>query len=212
MNLTNDTRFQQEMFEAVKDERKREIRKTLNQIHLKNTTKPRISIYSWKLQAVAAAVVILLVSGGLIGDFFTSTPIPQSLYSEYFNPENSLLSVRSLETVDSKLKEGMYYYEQGKYTEAISSFQMEPDNMLGMLYTGFSFMKLEKYEKAEVLFVEIIADNDNLLVDQAEWNLGLCYLINGQETEAVESFTNISSGNTVYAKDASKILQELKSE
>lgn len=212
MNLTDDTRFQQELFEAIKDEKKREIRKTLNQIHHKNTRKTRISIYSWKLQAVAAAAVILLVSGGLIGDFFTSTPIQQSLYSEYFTPDNSILSVRSFDAVDLKLKEGMKYYEQGNYTEAISSFQIEPENLLGRLYTGFSLMKLEKYEKAEAFFVAIIADKDNLLVDQAEWNLGLCYLINEQETEAVELFTKISAGNTVYRKDASKILQELKSE
>jgi len=212
MNLTDDTRFQQEMFEAIKDERKREIRKTLNLIHLKSTSKKLISIYSWKLQAVAAAVVILLVSGGLIGDFFTNTPIQQSLYTEYFNPDNSILSVRSVAVVDSKLKEGMNYYEQGKYTEAISIFQLEPDNLLGSLYTGFSFMKLKKYEKAAPFFIEIIADNDNLLVDQAEWNLGLCYLINEQETEAVELFTKVSIGNTVYRKSASIILQELKRE
>ena len=210
MNLTKDIGFQQEMFEAIKDDKKREIRKVLNQIHLKNESRKTINIYSWKLQAIAAAVVILFVSGGLIGDFYSNTPLNQSLYSNYFNPDNAVLSVRSLETVDSKLQEGMYYFGQGEYVTAISNFQSEADNMLGKLYTGFSYMKLEEYEKAEALFVAIIADEDNLFLDQAEWNLGLCYLVNTQEEEAEELFAKIADGNTVYAKNANKILEELK--
>ena len=209
-DLTNDARFQQEIFETIKDERKREIRKTLNQIHYKNTRKTRISIYSWKLQAVAAATVILLISGGLIGDSILNKPTNQSLYTEYFNPENSLLSVRSEEAIDSKLKEGMYYYEQGKYSKAIAAFELDPNDLLGKLYTGFSLMKLEKFEQAEFPFIEIVDNKDNLFVDQAEWNLGLCYLRSGKVLKAEQLFAKISTGNTVYNKNASSILQEIK--
>ena len=207
--LAKELHFQEEVFEAIRDERKREIRETLNQIHRKSTNKPRINIYSWKLQAVAAAVVVLLVSGGLIGNFFANKPINETLYSQYFNPESSLLSVRSQGTFNSKVKEGMYYYEQGKFTEAISVFHSEPNNLLGKLYTGFSFMKLEKFERAESPFIEIIDNKDNLFVDQAEWNLGLCYLKSGKTTKAQSLFARISAGNTVYNKNANKILNEL---
>ncbi len=207
--LANDLRFQEEIFEAIKDERKREIRKTLNQIHSKNTNKSRFNIYSWKRQAVAAAFVILLVSGGLIGDFFANKPINETLYTEYFSPENSLMSVRSGETPNTALEEGMYYYEQGKFTEAISVFQVEPDNLLGKLYMGFSYMKLEKFEKAEPPFIEIIDDKDNLFVDQAEWNLGLCYLRSGKTTKAEDLFVRISAGNTIYNKNADQILHKI---
>ncbi|RLD43937.1 MAG: hypothetical protein DRI89_03850 [Bacteroidetes bacterium] len=209
-DLTNDARFQQEMFEAIKDERKREIRKTLDQIHRKNSGNTRINIYSWKLQAVAAAVVILLISGGLIGDSLTNTPTNQALYTEYFSPENSLLSVRSQEFIDTKLKEGMRFYEQGKYSEAIISFQADPNNLAAKLYTGFSLMKLEKFEQAELPFMEIIENKDNLFIDQAEWNLGLCYLSGDKVSKAEQLFAKISTGNTVYNKDARNILQEMK--
>ncbi|MCF6342339.1 MAG: hypothetical protein L3J31_05990 [Bacteroidales bacterium] len=219
--LEADVRFQKEVFAAIQDERKREIRKTLEQIHLKETNKPRIihrkdtnirriNFHSWRLQVAAAAVAILLVSGGLIGSFLTNKPINNSLYTEYFSPEGSLLSVRSIETIDTKIKEGMYYYEQGQFTEAISIFQTDPDNLIGKLYTGFSFMKLGKYKQAEIQFVDILNDNDNLLVDQAEWNLGLCYLNTGETSKAEKVFSNISVGNTIYRKDASNILREMK--
>ncbi|MCF6170555.1 MAG: hypothetical protein L3J31_01135 [Bacteroidales bacterium] len=219
--LAEDVRFQKEVFEAIKDERKREISKTLNRIHLQETTKLRktqrkdtrvlrINFHSWRLQAAAAAIAILLVSGGLISNFLSNKPVKQSLYTEYFSPENSLLSVRSAESVDSHIKEGMHYYEQGKFTEAISIFEVEPDNLLGKLYAGFSFMKLEKYEQAEARFLDIINDNDNLLVDQAEWNLGLCYLANGKTREAGKVFAKIADGNTIYNKDANTILQKMK--
>ncbi len=206
--LADELHFQEEIFEAIKDERKRDIRETLNQIH-SDANKPRLNIYSWKLQAVAAAVVILLVSGGIIGDFYANKPINQELYSEYFSPENALLSVRSQETFNTKVKEGMYYYEQEKFTEAISFFLSEPDNLLGKLYTGFSLMKLEKFEQAESPFTEIIDNKDNLFVDQAEWNLGLCYLRSGKTTKAESLFARISDGNTIYNKDANQILREL---
>jgi len=201
--------FQQEIFEAIHDERKREIRNTLNQIHEEETMKTRTSIYSWKLRAVAAAVVVLLVSGGLIGDYFVNQSQSDLLYNQYFNPENSLLSVRSQNTFNSKVKEGMYFYEQGNFTEAITLFHAEPDNLLGKLYTGFSFMKLEKFERAERPFIEIIDNKDNLFVDQAEWNLGLCYLKSGKTVKAENLFTKISSGNTVYNKNANQILREI---
>lgn len=213
MGLAKDLQFQEEIFEAIRDERKREIRKTLNQIHRKNTQRKNLNIYSWKLQAVAAALVVLIVTGGLLGSFLTNnTTTNQSLYTEYFNPETSLLSVRSNESIDSNLKEGMFYFEQGKFEKAISIFQTEPNDLLGKLYTGFSYMKLEKYVKAESQFNDIIEDEDNLLVDQAEWNLGLCYLNSGQQMEAKEVFKKISTGNTIYNKDADLILSEMEEE
>ena len=219
--LAENVRFQEEIFEAIKDERKREIRKTLEHIQRKDTNKSRvihrkdanifrINFHSWRLQVAAAAVTILIVSGGLIGHFLTNKPVNQALYTEYFSPENSLLSVRSIETIDSKIKEGMYYYEQGQFTEAISIFQTDPDNLIGKLYTGFSFMKLEKYKQAEIQFIDIINDKDNLLIDQAEWNLGLCYLKTGETPKAEKVFSNISVGNTIYREDAIKILREME--
>jgi len=213
MKLANDLQFQQEVFEAIRDERKREIMNTLNQIHRKNTKRSSLTIYSWKLQAVAAAIVVLIVTGGLLGSFLTNnTTSNQTLYTEYFNPETSLLSVRSYEDIDSNLKEGMFYFEQGEFEKAISIFQIEPNDLLGKLYTGFSYMKLEKYAEAESHFKDIIEDKDNLLVDQAEWNLGLCYLINGQSMEAKKVFKKISIGNTVYNKEADIVLEKMEKE
>lgn len=213
MELAKDLEFQQEIFDAIRDERKREIRTTLNHIHRKNTQRTSLNIYSWKLQAVAAALVVLIVTGGLLGSFLTNnTTTNQSLYTEYFNPETSLLSVRSYENIDSNLKEGMFYFEQGKFEKAISIFQIEPNDLLGKLYTGFSYMKLEEYPKAESQFKDIIKDQDNLFIDQAEWNLGLCYLNSGQLQEAKKIFERIAVGNTVYNKDADHILNEMTEE
>ncbi len=212
-DLANNVQLQQEIFEAIRDERKREIRKTLNQIHREETGR-RFSIHlpSWRVQAAAAAIVIFLVSGGLLGHFMSSSNSPDALYSTYFNPENSLLSVRSGESLNSSLREGMYYYEQGRYEDAIKVFEAEPGNLIGTLYTGFSLMSLEKYEQAEAKFVEIINDKDNLLIDQAEWNLGLCYLKSGELLKADDVFRKISADNTIYSKDAKTILQQMKEE
>jgi hypothetical protein len=70
-------------------------------------------------------------------------------------------------------------------------------------------MKLEKFELAETPFIEIIDNKDNLFVDQAEWNLGLCYLRSGKAMKAENLFVRISRGNTVYKKNANQILRKL---
>jgi len=99
-------------------------------------------------------------------------------------------------------------YVQEDFEQAIITFSKEPENIIGILYTGFSYMKTNEYAKAEAQFLSIIQMNDNLFVDQAEWNLGLCYLVSGKEIEATKIFSKIAEGTTVYNSKASKLLLE----
>ena len=204
-NLEMEVEFQKEVFAAIRDERN-----TLNGIRRRESKRLTISFNSWKVQAIAAAItVFILIGGGITLDLINSTPSSQTLYSEYFNPESALLTVRSNGNDYSAVEMGMLFYVQERYETAIETFNSVPDNLTGKLYTGFSYMKLEKYDKAEVQFNEIIQNNDNLFVDQAEWNLGLCYLVSGKENQAKELIAKIAQGNTVYKDKAHKLLVEM---
>ena len=209
-NLQETIRFQSEVIDSLKDTGKIRLRQTLNDVHNDSTKNSRFTIYSWKIQTIAATLLITILLGGtLVINNITQVPINQQLYEDYFSPESALLTVRSDKTSVTPITIGMNYYVQENYTEAITSFKKDASDMLGRLYTGFSYMHLEQYKLAELEFKFILTDNDNLFLDQAEWNLGLCYLVSGKIDSASRTFASISEGNTVYNKRALQLLNKM---
>lgn len=210
--LDRELRFQEELMEAIRDEKKMYLRKTLNNIHkksIKTFTLPAVAL-SWKVQSIAATLlVVLMIGGGILLNNVFESPTNHELYETYFNPESSLLNVRSASSNYTSVELGMKYFEQENYNKAIEVFQLDADNLMGKLYTAYSLMHLEEFEQAEMEFDAILLDNDNLFIDQAEWNLGLCYMVSGNAEKADELFSKIASGNTVYNKRALELLTEL---
>ncbi len=208
--FAEELKIQIEILEAIKDTGKRKLRHTLNEVHQSRTKIWMLPIFNTKIRSIAAILIVALVAGGfLVTDYLTNGVSDKSLYSQYFNPEEALLAVRSIDGSATPVEDGMKCYQEKSYNEAIESFLDEPDNLLGKLYSGFSLMQLERYEEAEGFFKEVIKDNDNLLIDQAEWNLGLCYMISGKTDDAKEIFMKISTGNTVYNIKALELLTKM---
>lgn len=208
--LASELKLQQEIHESINDTKKIELRKTLNQVHQSRTRVWMLPLFTTQIRSIAAAIIVVLVAGGfLVTNILTNGVSDKSLYNQYFNPEEALLAVRSYESSATSIEVGMKYYQEENYREAIAYFRNEPNNLLGKLYSGFSLMELEQYEEAEEYFIEIIAHNNNLLIDQAEWNLGLCHLISGNKETAKEILTDISNGNTVYNLKALELLTKM---
>lgn len=208
--LAEEFKLQFEIFEAIKDTGKIKLRHTLNEVHQSRTKIWMLPVFNTKIRSIAAILIVALVAGGfLVTNYLTNGVSDKALYSQYFNPEEALLAVRSIDGSEAPIEAGMKYYQEKNYNEAIESFLDEPGNLLGKLYSGFSLMQLERYDEAEGLFNDVINDNDNLLIDQAEWNLGLCYMISGKTDAAKELFTKISTGNTVYNIKALELLTKM---
>ena len=209
-DFANEVKFQEDIMASIRDVGKRRLRQTLNDIHEEESNKFKLRIYSWKIQTIAATLLItILLGSGIVINDLSKTPSQQVLFEEYFSPESALLSVRSDRSNLSTVDMGMNFYVQEDYEKAIESFQLDVTNMLSRLYTGFSLMHLGKYGQAEIEFEFIITDNNNLFIDQAEWNLGLCYLVSSKTDKASNIFTSISKGNTVYNKKALQLLTEM---
>ena len=94
-------------------------------------------------------------------------------------------------------------------SEAIMIFNENSENMAANLYAGFSFMKLSDFKNAEYKFEEIIKDNNNLFIDQAEFNLALCYLATNKIEKASIHFQLIIDNNTAYSEKAQEILNDI---
>ena len=208
--LAEELKLQIEILAAIKDSGKIKLRHTLNAVHQSRTKIWMLPVFNTKIRSIAAVLLVALVAGGfLVTNYLTNGVSDKSLYSQYFNPEEALLAVRSIDGSAAPIEEGMKFYQEKNYNAAIESFLDEPGNLLGKLYSGFSLMQLERYDEAEDFFNEVIKDNDNLLIDQAEWNLGLCYMISGKTDAAKEIFIKLSTGNTVYNIKALELLTKM---
>jgi len=103
----------------------------------------------------------------------------------------------------------MQYFEQKNYDKALNAFKLDTDNVVVKLYSGFSYMELQQYDQAINEFEDIIDHNDNLFIDQAEWNLGLCYIITNNTDQAIEILTKITNSNTIYNIRAQQLLEDM---
>lgn len=209
--LRKEIVLHQEIYEAIRDETKWEIRNTIEQIKEHATKSRRLTIYSWKTQVVAATIVLFIMVGSLFtSDFFDNASPNKSMYDTYFSTENTILTVRSHGMVNLQfIDEGLEYFNDGDFENAIHTLNQDPSNMLAKLYVGFSYMKLEEFGKAEDEFRLIIDDDNNLFVDQAEWNLGLCYMVSNQTDLATTVFQKIAGGNTSYKEQANELLLKI---
>lgn len=213
-NLAREVKLRKEIYNAISNEQKMDLLKTLRNIRTSRTKHVfNINIYSRQVQAFAASIIILLAVGaGLLSNYIGNTHESNyDIYNSYFIDEGSLISNRSdVSTNNSLVETGIILYENKKYNEAISMFDSNPENVLARLYSGLAYMKLEEFNQAEKQFKYIINHHDNILIDQAEWNLGLSYLANNKIKQASNIFAKIASENGAYNKQADDIINELE--
>jgi len=210
--LAQELKLQQELKEMLVDTDKMQLRNTINKIYTQNASTGVFS-QKWKLQAIAAAVIIMMLIGGglLFNHMQSSGSSNMALYEEYFNVDKELFTVRAGNTNKSNaLTEGLKAYNNNDFSTALTLFNKNSDNMAVKLYAGFSYMELAKFDKAEIMFNEIITNNNNLFIDQAEFNLALCYVATDNLADAKVLLTTIINGKTAYSSKAQELLRELK--
>ncbi len=213
-SLAHEVKLRREIYGTIGNDKKMELLETLNSIKTRTHTRRfKINIHSRQIQAFAASVIVLMIIGaGLISNYTGNNGnVNYNVYTEYFIDEGSLLTTRSdANSSNSVVESGVLLYDKNEFSEAISLFKSTPENVIARLYCGFSYMKLEEFDMAEKQFEYIINHNDNIFIDQAEWNLGLSYLANNKTEQADVIFTKIASENGAYGKQAANIRKELE--
>lgn len=220
INLEKDEEFAREVelykeiYSAISNEKKMELMKTLASLKTnKQKRQFKINIYSRQVQALAASIIVLMMIGaGLLTNYVGNNDVSNyNVYTEYFIDEGSLLTTRSnAETSNAIVKSGIKLYNNGKYQQAISLFDSNPENVIARLYSGFSYMNLKEFDMAENQFKYILDQGDNIFIDQAEWNLGLSYLADEKTEQASTIFAKIASEDGAYSQQATNIIMKLK--
>ncbi len=213
-DLAREVKLRREIYNTISNKKKMQLMITLKNMKAKKQKHIfSINIYSRQVQAIAASIIILMIVGASLltnqlGNNYNSN---YNIYSEYFIDEGSLISTRSDKTSDnSSVETGIRMYDNEQYTKAISLLNSNPENVTARLYSGLSYMKLEMYDNAETQFIYILNHNDNIFIDQAEWNLGLSYLANNKSEQATEVFAKIASDDGAYSARADEIIKKLE--
>ncbi|MFZ5940925.1 MAG: tetratricopeptide repeat protein [Bacteroidota bacterium] len=217
-DLQADLFLFQEVDEAVSDTEVLDFRAQLKDLrkdaHNEELNHKRVIRFNrpWQYAASAAVALILAIGLATILDRPLSS---KDLFRKYYKPyEVALINRSSNGDLDLVLRRALQYYQEENYGEAVSYFEEVLKSGNGTpatdLYTGISYMEIEKYLEAGKSFNKVIAQNDNLYMEQAEWYLGFCFLATNETDRARRQFARIASSNSYYREDAEKILKKLR--
>lgn len=204
--------FRLELNQAIQEKDVMTLRENLSQIykamHTVNSGNV-IKLFSKNWHLVAASISILIV----VGSFLLTNlnhPSADDLFDTYYNSESAISATRSGNSnFQENLKVALQKYDQNEFDAAITLLEDINDNLVADFYLGMAYVEIESYDKASESFTRILDEESNLFEEQAEWYNALCILKLGKKDEAKDIFSEITEGNSLYKKDAVKILKAL---
>lgn len=172
-----------------------------------------------ELRSIANAVYIYnLKVANYFNLYFESTGI-KTINVNHHTPSfkenknlNNLLDneINTSITLDKMLKNGLFYFSEENYTNAINEFQKllahSSDDINALFYTAMAYNKSGNYQKATVHFNSVLKHTDKTFYDEAKWYLAKTYILMQKTDVAKKLFIEIEAENGFYAKDAKKEL------
>lgn len=166
-----------------------------------------------KKVVVAASFIFLLGIGGMSLYLNNQAGNNQQIFEKYYQPYEVTINIRSADTeLNSILTRAMQQYKQHNYHEALTLFKTvlnKKDDMAASLYSGISYMEVEKYKKANQSFKTVIDNEKNLFVEQAKWYMSMCYIKMKENEKASALLKELEEESSFYRRDARKILKKL---
>lgn len=176
----------------------------------RNSVSPK-SRSTFKYAAVLSALILVVGSIFIFKDnSMTSTEIIEKYYRPYEAPA---VTRSAIQAPYDDYNTALEYYKIGDFKQAAVYFskviEQEPENMGSVLLNGISNYEIKNYPEAEGSFEKVIFDGNNYFVDHAQWYLGLCLIQTGELEKAKEQFFTVSKANTIYSRNAKRILKAL---
>lgn len=193
--------------EAFEEEMEQE--ETIATINRKIVLPKIMKFHKW---LAAASILLLLASASSVYFLLNRDTVENRLYAKYYEP----YSKTEMHFFNSSiLDEAKEQYKNKNYNLALMLLETLPDAMTieneKILFSGLTFMELERYDKAIEEFKNLQSLNGNetsMII--ADWYIGLCYLKTGEKAEAIKYFEKNVTNNGYNNKQAKKILKKLK--
>lgn len=163
----------------------------------------------------AAAVALVAIISTAFYIVMRPGSSPDELYSANYSRYESPGAVRSAVSPDNSLMENaIASYSAREYEKAIMYLEQVintgQEDMESVFMHGMANMEVKNYPVASGSFTRVIEHNDNLYLEDAEWYLGLCYMMTGNKEKAIRQFTDIASSGSRYGKQAARLARRIK--
>ena len=153
-----------------------------------NVKKTRLHLYFYK---IAAALVVSISIGFIVYQILNSKPAMEA----YIINDSGFKVWMSAPSLSVDLINGMSYYKNKKYDEALPYFSKLPINDTALYYSGICAMHLSKLNNAELFFKQIpIA---SIYKNKSLYYMSLCYLFNGKEQDGLKLLQSTSFTDSV---------------
>jgi tetratricopeptide (TPR) repeat protein len=217
--LVADVSFHREVNRAILETDVMALRASLKDISVTQQNQPdeKLGVTSPRRKSLiwyAAASVILLmfvVTSLLRNKTYTN----QQLYTYYYQPYKGIDNVsRSAVDAYSGLSSALREIDHGNFKAALKSLDntsvAERDGFSTFFYSGVAYQELGEYKRAINSFSEVVKHGDNLLVEQSEWYIGLCYLRIDEREKALAQFKAIVARKGFYREQSRNLMNQME--
>jgi len=201
---------------AIKEDDIIQLRNKLNEIYSDYREKRNklIKIKRIKQFSVAAGILILIGIAGLLIIFNKQNLTGNDLFAEFYSPYETIINVRLADkNIEAKIAQAFNLYQEKKYSEALVIFnnilETEPENIFIMFYSAIADMEVGNISKAIQKLECIIADKNNLFIQQSEWYLSLCYLKINNKEKATGLLQKIIQKDGYYRAKSEELLKNI---
>jgi tetratricopeptide (TPR) repeat protein len=162
-----------------------------------------------------AAVIAIFILLGSLFIFKSKNLSSNEILDRFYNPYEGISASRSqVSTANSDYVTALEYYNTHDYSNAALFFtkvlRSNPGDMESTMLFGVSNFEEKNYPVAKQSFTTVVDDNDNLYIEDAHWYLALCYIQTNERARAVKELTTIRNSESIYKKDARKVLRKIR--
>lgn len=212
--LAREVTLRRKTDEILADRQVMELRDKLGAIEKRKRSSGTIRRAMIKSAKYAAAVALMAVISSVLYMLLKPDPSHDELYSAYYTRYESPGAVRSaINPANTLMENAIASYSAREYEKAIvyleQVIQTRQEDMESVFMHGMANMEVKNYPVASGSFSKVIAHNDNLYLEDAEWYLGLCYMMTGSIEKAVSQFNAIASSGSRYRKQAAMLSRKL---
>jgi len=217
--LLVDLDLYKEVDEAIADTEVLDFRAQLSDLREETRhteTNRRVFRFTRPWHYAASAALALLVAIGLAT--VLGKPLSNSdLFARYMKPYELVLTNRALEAdaIKVNMNKAEIAYMNGNFEEAIMWYdevlEVSNEKIEAEFGIGVSSMNLEQFVDASESFEKVVAHDDNLFIQKAQWFQAGCLLAMDESVRARRQLMQIAEdANHFYRKDAEKVLRRMK--
>ena len=190
-----------------------ELRNKLEAIEMKRRAANPVHRTTVRVARVAATIAGAAIISSAI--YFPNREVSTSkLFSQHFRSYEAITYSRSANvTTNALFASAMEAIRSKNYDMAVSYLNQivnaDQANIESVFMLGVASMEVKDYNKAEEMFSKVIKQNDNLFIEDANWYLGLCFMVTEKKDKALRQFEYIADSKSKYSREARKLMRKL---